>query len=721
MSTCKVVRTICGDCSRNCGVLVHVEDGRVIKIEGNPDYPANQGMICPKGIAATQHVYHPDRLVHPMKRIGKRGEGKWQRISWDEALDTIAFRLMDIRDKHGPYAIACQYGGKPSKVSRASHVLMNSLGSPNCGWTDAPFCYGPQPIAESVTYGDVICAEGGSDVENSNLAVVWGGNPVASHLTWARLLSNAMRDRGTKLIVVDPMFTVPASKADLWLQIRPGTDAALALGMLNVIINEDLYDKEFVSKWCIGFEELKQRVQQYPPEKVAEITWLTKDDIEKAARMYATIKPATLYQRYSIERQSNSTQSARTLAILRAVTGNIDVKGGNVSWHFPKGFFSRFMLMKESEMLTKDRLLSDEVQENRIGAKRYPLLCGPRSPVKLVYSPDLFKAIITGRPYPIEALWTSNNLLLCIPNSKEVYNALKKVPFLVVSEFFMTPTAAMADILLPAAHWLEMDEIVAPGNMNLIAARQKVIEPVGECWDEMKISFELLKRMGLKYFATPAKNAEEELDYMLKGLGMTFEDLKEKYFISLPMECKKYERLGFKTPSGKVELRSSIFEEFGYDPLPYYVEPLESPVSTPELEKEYPFILIAGRTRLIYQHSMGRGIPWLRELSPDPIIEIHPQTATELGINDGDWVWIELSPPNERGRIRNRAKISHSVHPKVVQCDAHWWFPEMPGPDYGHWEVNINALINGSGRGDPIAGTIPLTGLLCKIYKKEEG
>jgi len=721
MSTTKVVSSVCADCHVGCGVLIHVKDGKVVKLEGNPEHPTNEGMMCPKGLAAKQHIYHPKRLLHPLKRTGERGEGKWQRISWDEALDTIASKFLEIRKKHGPYAIACQHGGKPSKVMRADYALMHSLGSPNLGNSDMPYCYGPMPVAETATYGGFISQEWGSDCANSSLVVVWGGTPASTHLPWARLLTNAAEERGTRVISIDSRFTVHSARSDLWLQVRPGTDGALALGMLNVIINEEVYDKEFVDKWCIGFEQLKQRVQEYPPDKVAEITWLNKDDIINAARMYATIKPAVLYQRTSLEMQSNCVQTLRAIAILRAVTGNIDIKGGNVFPCSPEGFIHPHMsfLSRGENIYNEGRPFSDEEEQMRIGAKEYPLISGAPAPLGPVYSPGVIKAILTGKPYPIHALWVSNNLLICLPNSKEVYQALQKVPFLVVREFFMTPTAEMADIVLPAAHWLEVDEVFA-ATMNIISARTKAIEPVGECWDEMKVSFELLKRMGLKYFATPAQNAEEELDYLVKGMGLTFEDLKEKRFIVSPMEYKKYEKNGFKTPSGKVELHSSLFEKHGYNPLPYYAEPLESPVSTPELTKDFPYILIAGRRYIAYMHSMGRSIPWLRELVPDPRIEINPETAYELGISEGDWVWVELSPPNEKGRIKNRAELNPGIHPQVVQCDSQWWFPEMAAPDYGHWDVNINALISSAGRGDPIAGTIPLTALHCKIYKDQE-
>ncbi|MFC2013924.1 molybdopterin-dependent oxidoreductase [Chloroflexota bacterium] len=310
-----------------------------------------------------------------------------------------------------------------------------------------------------------------------------------------------------------------------------------------------------------------------------------------------------------------------------------------------------------------------------------------------------------------------NNPLLCLPNSRDVYQALKRVEFSVVIELFMTPTAEQADIVLPAATWLEKDEV--SDLANVITARNKVIEPVGECWDEMKITFEILKKMGIKFSLIPVESPEEYNDFRLNKLGITFDDLKKKHTITGTREYRKYEKHGFRTPSGKVELYSSIFKEHGYDPLPHYVEPVESPVSTPELAKEYPFILITGGRHIAYYHSMGRQLSWLRELSPGPQIQIHPQAASELDIKDGDWVWLEI--PSAEGRIKQRAKLTQGIHPKVVHCDAHWWFPEKPDPDYGHWEVNINALISGDPPYDPIAGTTPLRGRLCKIYKVIEG
>ncbi len=704
----KVVRTACHGCHSVCGVLVHVKDGRVTKIEGDPEHPHSRGMKCPKGLAFAQLIYHPDRLKYPMKRIGERGEGKWQRISWDEALDTIADRLAGIKEKYGPLSIAASTGGNTRRSLQALYGLMHSLGCPNVSWTDAHYCWGPFPVAEMFTYGGLLATEARVDARNSNCLVMWGANPVYTYPILGRDVIRA-KARGARLIVVDPRLTPLAAKADIWLQIRPGTDAALALGMLNVIINERLYDKDFVEKWCSGFDELGERVQEYLPEKVAEITWLAADDIVRAARMYATTRPAALFSSVANEMQMNSVQTIRAVASLVAITGNIDVEGGNVFERFPHGFLPAFFFLRRAYRPPA------EMEEKRLGAKEFPLLCGPRSPFGVYHPPTLLKALLTDEPYPIKAWLIVNNPLLCLPNSRDVYRALKRVDFSVVIELFMTPTAEQADIVLPAASWLEKDEV--SDLANVITARNKAIEPVGECWDEMKITFEILKRMGIKFSMLPVESPEEYNDFRLAKLGMTFEDLKREHAIVSPHEYKKYERNGFRTPSGKVELYSSVFKEFGYDPLPHYIEPPESPVSTPEIAKEYPFILITGARNLAYYHSMGRQLPRLRKLAPDPQIQLHPETASELGIEDGDWVWLEI--PHSEGRIKQRAKLTGGIHPKVVNCDAHWWFPEKPGPDYGHWEVNINALIPGDPPYDSIAGTTPLRGRLCKIYRAE--
>jgi anaerobic selenocysteine-containing dehydrogenase len=313
----QVIRTICHNCHSLCGVLVTVKDGVAVKIEGDPEHPLSKGFLCVKGLSHLQLVYHPERIKYPLKRIGERGEGKWQRTSWNEALDAIAHKFSEIIERYGPHSIAFCTGGNTRMGAHAGFALMRSIGSVNASWTDAPWCWGPFPIAEMCTYGGLLFTEARVDAANSKCLLVWGSNPINTYTVLGRELIHAI-DRGAKLIVVDPRFTPLASKADVWLQIRPGTDAALALGMLNIIINEGLYDKEFVSKWCVGFDELKKRVDEYPVEKVAKITWLSADDIVRAARLYATNSPgAAIFPGVALEIQYNSVQTLRAIACLQ--------------------------------------------------------------------------------------------------------------------------------------------------------------------------------------------------------------------------------------------------------------------------------------------------------------------------------------------------------------------------------------------------------------------
>lgn len=709
----KILKTICQACHMSCGVLVHVMNGKITRIDGDPEHPLSQGMICPKGIAYKQVVYHPDRLLYPLKRVGERGEGKWRRISWEEAIDQIAVKLNEINDKFGPDSIAACCGGNPRRSMPATRFLTDSLNSPNWAYSDAFFCWGPHVVAESVTYGGRITTDVNIDCRNSDCIVVWGGNPVHTHTVVARDIMNA-RARGAKVIVIDPRMTATASKADIWVQLRPGTDAALALGMLNVIITERIYDKEFVSQWCTGFEELTERIQTYSPKKVSEITGVAEETIKSAAMLYAKTKPACLYLRVGNELIFNSTQASRAIACLIAITGNIDVKGGNLFLCPPKGLVGRMFYVK------KEWRLPDEIEERRIGAKEFPLLAGPKAPFGLFHTPLLIKAMLTDKPYPIKALIASNNLCVSMPNSKEVYDALKCLDLLVVYELFMTPTAEVADFVLPVATYFEIDELV-DRYPNYITARRKVIEPVGECWDELRITHEIVERMGLKFTPWPELQARGWLgyeDFRLKDTGLSFKDIESGEYIFAPMEYKKYTKNGFATPSGKVELSSNLLKEFGYDPLPHHVEPFESPISTPELVEEYPFILITGGRTIAYFHSLGHQVPWLRELVPNPTIEIHPAAAKRLGIHEGDWVWVET--PRGKGRIKQKAKLTKAVHPDVVHSVAHWWYPERITPDHGVWESNINMLTYSDPPYEPICGTCAMRGLLCKIYKAKE-
>jgi anaerobic selenocysteine-containing dehydrogenase len=709
----ETVRSVCQACQCECGVIVHIQDGKITRIDGDPKHPMNKGYTCVKGRAEPERTYHPDRLKYPMRRTGERGEGKWERISWDDALNEIVKRLTEVKEEYGPESFALIHGTGP-RASLNSSLLPSALGSPNRISVDLHLCFVPSLVAENATVGHSIMMEEGPDYPSANCILVWGANPLASHPPRGNEIIEAKKKRKAKLIVVDPRKTPLASEADLWLQIRPGTDAALALGMMNVIIGEKLYDKDFVDKWCHGFEEFKEHVKAYVPQKMAEITWLPVDKIREAAKMYAMTRPAAFHHRVAIEQNLNSTQTNRAFINLIALTGNIDVKGGNLLPPHIEGYIPSIALAGAGKWLRP----SPEVEEKRIGAKEYPLISGPDARLPFVTSPLAIEAMLIGKPYPIKALYCAGaNPVINAQNSKRVWNVLKKLELLVVVDFFRTPTAELADYILPATTWLERDECCDIIYTDYISARQKAIEPLYECWDDLKIVIELIKRIPwANRELVPWNDVHECYDWMVRGMGITFNDFKRKGYIIPTREYKKYEKQGFDTPTGKAELYSTIFEKHGYDPLPTFQEPPESPISTPELMRDYPLILITGAKYVEYFHSEGRQIPKLRKRVPDPRVEIHPDTATGLGIEDGDWVWIE-TPKVKHERVKFKARLTPNILPKVVNADHGWWFPEEPPPEHGCFDSNINVVTSGDPPREEICGSVPTRGTLCRICK----
>lgn len=720
----KVVRTYCKECYMECGVQVTVKDGKVVRIKGDSECPLAQGKVCPMGSRFIEGtLYHPDRLKYPMKRDGDKGEGKWKRISWDEVVDEVAEKILDIREKYGPLSLACAVDGWHYVLTGQ---LIRALGSPNM-IASMQHCEGPGSMIDSLLIGSICTQFGrGPDCKNSKCILVWGKNPADTHPPLWRFITQAM-SKGAKLIVIDPRRTPIATKADIWLQPRPGSDGALTMAMLNVIINEGLFDKDFISKWCFGFEKLRERVQEYPPEEVEKITWTPADEIRKAARLYATIKPASLVNGIGIMQQYGSTATAHAQVCLVAITGNIDIKGGNLlmSRHVPLGYITAYKFIGQRN---PEHLETEEIAAKRVGAEEFPLWAGRMSYISASHEESLVKAMLTGKPYPVRALILhGQNLVVQCPNAREVYEALRSLDLLVAFNYMMTPTMQLADYVLPVATWIERDELPLTAFVwwNRVMARRKVIEPVGESRDEAVVALELYKKLRQKGLE-PAKSRtgedfikwqtlEEFLNYCLKGLGLTWDQLKEEGSIQYPIKFKAYEDGGFHTPSGKIELYSNTLKEFGYDPLPHHREPPESPISTPELTQEYPLILTTARVRGgVFFHSSNRWAAWARKIHPDPVADIHPQTAEERGITNGDWIWIETP----RGRIKQTARVTDRIHPKVVSVEPSWWFPEKGAPMYGCFDSNINVLTPSDGPYDPIEGTSTLRVQLCKVYKE---
>lgn len=677
-------------------MIAHVKAGKVEKVEGDPDSPISHGTMCAKGLAVTQLVYHPDRVLHPMKRNGNG----WERISWDEALDTIAEKFNEVIEKHGPEAIIVGQGTGREYESYFSR-FGNLLGTPNM-LTAGHMCYMSRTAAALITCGNLpVC-----DYENNpKCLVMWACNPLWSNPDeykgagfWTAY------EKGAKLIVIDPRRGFMAKKADLWLQVRPGTDAALAMGFFHVIIEEELYDRGFVEQYIHGWGDFVERVRNdYPLDRVEEITWVEQDLIRQAARMYATTKPSGIHWGVPTEQTNNCTDFTRIAVGLMAATGNLDAPGGNV-FHVPPP------VRKVSEF-SMHGALSPEQRRKRLGGDQYKLA----SRMTIITPKCAWDAILTGKPYPVKAgYFAGTNPVVTRANAREVYEALSKLDFLAVSDFFLTPTAELGHIFLPAGTWLEQDDMAEHWKRHgYVLARQKVVE-IGECRQDHKIFMELGKRMGQEWWDT----MEDSLDWLLEPSGLSWEEFKKKGYLKGKSEYYKYTRKGFSTPTRKVELHSTTLEKWGFDPLPKYTEIPESPVSTPDLAEKYPYILTAGFRTPTFFHSANRMIPWLREIRPDPIVEIHPETAKQHDIGEGDWVWIE-SP---RGRVRQRAKLNDGIDPRVIVAEHGWWFPEMKGPDYG-WDIsNINILTDNSHASmDPVMGATNLRVLLCQISRCEEG
>lgn len=723
---------ICNTCDLNCAVLVTVQDGKVKAIKRNPDHPVTPNSICVKAACAHEYISHPDRLLYPLKRDGERGSGRWTRITWKQALDEIAETLKGLMGKFGPETVASSFGWS-TNAGAASRRFMNLLGSPNWTWPGY-VCLSNTTVTSKITYGWWQFP----DYAHTRCIVLLGHDPNPDKWTAEYLWIRDALKNGAKLIVVDPRRNDHSHQADIWLRIRPGTDGALLLGWLNVIIKERLYNKEFVEKWTVGFDALAERMKEFPPERVAEITWASADKIREAARMYATNGPAVIPWTVVTDHHANSTHALRCQAILRAICGNLDVPGGELLMGYHPTIIS------ETEIELNERLPSEQ-RKKQLGVNRYKLLSwetfektslamekvwGKKysnqvSGGAMAHPPSVWRAMIEGKPYPVKALLVqSNNTLLSYPNADRIHKALRSLDLLVVMDLMMTPTAQLADYVLPATHWLERPNLFSYWDwVAIYEAGEKAVDPPCECMHDWMFWRELGVRMGQEN-DWPWKTMEEFYDYRLAPEGTTWQEFSTRTRVSAPeLAFKKYEQTGFGTPSRKVEIYSSILEDLNYDPLPNWHEPPDSPVSTPELAKDYPLIYFTGLRDKYWFHTfgLGRSVTSLRHCEPDPRLEIHPDTAHDLGLLDGDWAWVET--PSKK-KIKLRVWVSADAHPSVVRVPHGWWFPEKeagePGLS-GLWDSADSVILPDDDRYcDTEQGCSALRGLLCKVYKAED-
>lgn len=732
----EVKKAVCFQCWRQCGIRVYIEDGEAVKLEGDPDDPLTRGRLCIKSEGAIDFHYHPDRLNYPLKRVGQRGEGRWERISWPQAMDEIAEKLARIQDEYGPEAVLINGGTIHGPGDAMAWRWGNLFGTPNMIY-QGKNCGEAEILSDCAVFGFI--GWGRIIPGVTRCGIVWGGNPAESSPSIGLNGLRAAQEKGARIIVVDPRRTPTAELADLWLQIRPGTDGALALGMLNVIIKEGLYDKGFVEQWCLGFDQIQKLVQEYPPGRVAEIAWVPEDEIVEAARMYATLKPSAISWGVATCHLGRGATKSAVLgkSILRAIGGSLYVSGGNwfstpprqLAWFKTVGWdWLVDQPLRKRDNISADQFPIASPQAYRLYReamqKVYPEGIGPDQYMIFPSSASIWPAILEEKPYPIKAIITQGgNPLVTLGDSRTIYRALKseRLEMHVAMDLVMTPTGMLADYVLPATDWLErLDLRDQWGLSDLVQGGDQVVEPLYERRDDYQLWRELGIRLGQGEYWPDT--LEEMFDQMLEPAGLSFRELiaeKGGWLFPLPVEDRPYLKHSFPTFSGKVELVPSLFERLGYDPLPRYEEPPRSPVSTPELAQEYPLILITGSRTRVYLHSCYRQLDRLRQAYPYPLLQIHPDTAEDLGIADGDTVYIETP----EGRVRQKARLTDGIHPRVVHADAFWWYPEMPGNDpclFGVWDSNINVITPGDPELFDFAGDNPFRALLCRVYKAKD-
>lgn len=677
-------RTVISDCMLcvwDCGIKAHIDNGRLIKVEGLPEHPVTKGYICPRGEALPDYVYSASRLTTPLLRE----KGRFQKVSWDLALDYCAEKLNMIKKKYGARALAVfcgSVGVENIEVATFARRFKGAFGTPNLLSVEN-ICYRTRILARQLTFGRYPLDDPGP----SRCIILWGHNPDGSKGMLGEQIRKKLANENLQLIVINPK-RIPLSEKAYHMSVRPGTDAALGLAMLNVIINEDLYDKEFVENYTVGFAELVEHVQQYTPEWAQEITWVPASDIKNVARVYAQAKPSCIIQGInSLDQHRNGLQNSRLLSILQAVTGNFAFPGGWVEG-------PRIPLAN----------LSLKDQEAPIGADEYPIfssLWGRKAPFGIA---TLFpQAVLEGKPYPIRGtIVTAANPVVSFPAAHQFKKAFSSLDFLAVIDPFLTETAELADVVLPACTFLEKGGLsyvygVVFGEPYAMI-HHKVIEPVGDSWPDWKIWCELGRRVGLsEYF--PWHNEEDVVDAFLQPgelkdklnanpVGSFYGD--KQYFIY------KNKKLG--TPSGKVELYSQTLKDHGFDPIPVYLEPGQSPLNTPELYKRFPLILISGERVQEYTHTQQRMVPVLRNSNPEPLAEIHPATATQYGLGDGMLVQIETKTGKMQMRLCTNEKLSNGV-------------VSVP---HGWANANVNLLVDMDVI-DPITAYPDFKTVLCRV------
>jgi len=699
--------TTCWECSTCCGALATVSAGRVVAFAPNPQHPYSKGAFCIKGMRGAPGItYGQHRLLHPMRRTGARGEGAWTRISWEEALEEMAQRLAAVRSQFGPEAIVGATSGAYFSRSLILALTLRSIGSPN--WMiNQDLCGGCRAVSARVMGLNITRGE---DINNTRCALVVGRNPsIADPVEWAAL--KAAKKRGARIIVVDPKRTQAAQMADLWLAPAIGTDAALALAMTHVMISEGRYDREFVARWCHGFDALAARAAEFPPPVAERCTGVAAEDIVAAARMYAD-GPSTFVSGHGIDAFSAGVQTFRAYHCLVAISGNVDRPGGNLRLRTPPGLRSYGDLLHMPQFC-----LEPASGKGAIGADRFPLWAGPKGWQTACHNPSVIEAMLTGKPYHVRALYASGvNILVTYPNTRRTIEALRSLDFVAVAAHSMTPTAEHADIVLPKTTTLEEEEVSFMPSGPTVMFTRALVPPQGEARSEIDIALPLLEKLAARQAITrhllPWRSQREFNQYLLGHSGISIEELQRTGYQQLSAAPITPEQQPFATRTGKVELYSPVLADLGLDPLPNYVAP--SRMGLPEATaRAFPLVLVTGDREKSYHHSRFRDQPWALKVSPEPRLTMHPETALGLGLEDGAWVTLEVAQGT--GACRLRLRLSDATPLNVVNTGMGWWLPSAPGPERGALDININAALDYDGRWDPISGSSDIRGLACRV------
>ncbi|MFY9140770.1 MAG: molybdopterin-dependent oxidoreductase [Thermacetogeniaceae bacterium] len=647
------VKTFCRMCSYRCPIVVYIEQGKIKKITGDKDHPVTKGRLCVKGSAILDLVYSPARLLKPLKKVGER----WQEIDLEIALQEISQKILSIKEKYGAKSIGVWKGESLDPTqSDICRRFAFAFGTPNIFSNDTVCAVSKQAAIKSVIGGYPT-----PDFQAAKCIVVWGANPRASHFPLYNEIKDA-RKRGAKVLLIDPRKSSFAKIADLYFPIKPGTDGALAWGIINIIIENKWYDQAFVEEHTIGFEELAQYARKFNLRYVAEETGISQDDIYKISKTIAESAPHVTYRvGVGPEQHDNGFNNIRAIACIGALCGCTDRPGGD-----------RLEEPPALNSLVAD-VRGNVEKEKPIGAEEYPVFYDHRWEGRSIKAMD---AMLENDPYPLRGLiLTGANPVITNPNSDKVEKALKSLDLFVVRDLFMTETAKLADYVLPAASFLERSELIRGVMPQTISLTKKVLE-FDSCQNEYQFWSSLAKKVGIgQHF--PWKDEDELNRWIIEPLGLSLEELAQKAegYIYKAYNYEKFYKNGFNTPSGKVEFTSDYLAKYGYEKLPVY---RPAHYLSGKNKAHYKFILITGAREARFNNSCYHNIPRLKKAVPMPLLEIHPADAANLQLADGDLVEVTSA----KGSLNIRVSI-------VEQDEILRGFLQIT---HGFDEVNVNRI-----------------------------